>query len=165
MMIVVAILGILTSIAIPVFRTIVLRSKTSEATANLGVMFKSAASYYLSERAAGQGNNAALISACKVADIVPATPTAQKRQLPPVAGFRAIGFTVSDFVYYSYGLAADPATGGCGGTPSDQTVYTLIARGDLDDDTTLSTFELAVGSDSSNELYHSRGLFIQDELE
>ena len=40
-----------------------------------------------------------------------------------------------------------------------------LANGDLDGDTTLSTFEMAVGSDGTNTLYHSRGFYVSDEME
>ena len=48
LMITVAILGILAAIAIPSFGAFIARSKTAEASANLGALFKTAASYYYS---------------------------------------------------------------------------------------------------------------------
>ena len=46
LMITVAILGILAAIAIPAYSGFVARSKTAEASTNLGVLFKTAAAYY-----------------------------------------------------------------------------------------------------------------------
>ena len=167
LMIVVAILGILASLAIPVFRTVLMRSKTAEASTNLSIMFKNVASYYSAERAS-KGQTAALFNGCTVDEVgpLPATPHAQKQRVPSDnPSFRAIGFYVGDYVYYAYGLAVDGTTGNCGGSANDPSVYTLYANGDLDDDTTLSLFELSVGSDDNNQLFHARGLYILNELE
>lgn len=165
LMIVVAILGILASLSIPVFRTLLLRSKTSEATTNLSVLFKHASSYYAAERTDSQGQNAALQWGCTVGEFDPPAPTAQKRPLSDSPEFRALGFSLADYLYYAYGIAPEGTDSICGNPASDPTVYTLYAHGDLDDDNTYSTFELAVGSDGQNELYHARGLFIENELE
>jgi hypothetical protein len=43
--------------------------------------------------------------------------------------------------------------------------YTFHAIGDLDGDGSLSTFELAAGSDGSNNLYRAPGFYIVNELE
>jgi hypothetical protein len=43
--------------------------------------------------------------------------------------------------------------------------YTLQAQGDLDGDGSLSTFELAAGSDSSNNLMRAPGFYIINEME
>jgi hypothetical protein len=130
-------------------------------------MFKNAASYYNAERAA-KGQAAGMTDHCTVADAgpLPQTPRSQKQRLLDTdANFRAIGFSIADYVFYGYGLWSDPALGGCGNSASDPTIYTLYAIGDLDADTTTSTFEMAVGSDSNNELYHARGMYIKNELE
>ena len=170
LMIVVAIVGVLASLALPAFRAVLFRSRTAEVSANLSAMFKNASTYYSAERA-DQGQTAAMSSHCTVSDSgggspLPTNPGVQKQRLPDSdPQFRAIGFSIADYVYYGYGLASEAGTGACGGTPNDMTVYTLYAKGDLDGDHTLSLFELAVGSDPQNELYHSRGMSIQRELE
>jgi hypothetical protein len=43
--------------------------------------------------------------------------------------------------------------------------YTFHAIGDLDGDGSMSTFELAAGSDGSNNLYRAPGFYIVNELE
>jgi prepilin-type N-terminal cleavage/methylation domain-containing protein len=167
LMIVVAIIGILASLALPAFRTVVFRSKTAEVSSNLNAMFKSAASYYANEHAA-QGQNGTMVSHCTVSNAgpLPVTPGVQKQRMPNTdPEFRALGFSIADYVYYGYGLATDGVTGACGGTSNDNTIYTLYANGDLDGDNFTSTFELAVGSSDDNELYHARGLSIVNELE
>ena len=166
LMIGVAIIGILASLAIPTYRAMVLRSKSGEAAGNLSSMFKSASVYYSAERAK-QGQSAAVATYCTVDDAgpVPGTPHAQKQRMTSDPSFRALGFSIADYVYYSYGLATEATTGGCGGNANDMSVYTLYAHGDLDDDKTLSTFELSVGTDNNNVLYHARGLYISHEIE
>jgi type IV pilus assembly protein PilA len=166
LMIVVAIIGILASLAIPTFRSFVLRSKTGEAAQNLGVMFKSASAYYATERA-NMGQTGALLRNCTVGDVgpLPASAKPQKQRLPPNTDFSAIGFNIAEYIYYSYGLHPETSAAACGGAANDATVYTLDAQGDLDGDTVSSTFELAVGSDADNVLFHARGMYVAQELE
>jgi len=164
-MIVVAILGILAALGIPVFRQFVLRSKAAEASTNLNSMFKSAASYYTQERAS-QGQTAGLHTGCTVSDVgpLPSNPGPQKLAFENSPEFRALGFSIADYVYFGYGIARE-LPGDCDGVPNNPNVYTLFANGDLDGDGTMSVFELAIATDSNNELYHSRGMYIEHELE
>jgi prepilin-type N-terminal cleavage/methylation domain-containing protein len=165
LMVVVGIMGVLSAIAVPSFAAMMRRSKTAEVSGNLNAMFKNAASYYVSERA-GQGNIASIAGHCTVEDAGP-SPTVPGRTKQPFAAdasFRALGFDVADFVYYSYGLAAMSGLSSCDNTAS-VSMYTFYAHGDLDGDSTESTFELASGTDESNVLYHSRGIYIAHELE
>ena len=55
-------------------------------------------------------------------------------------------------------------TGVCNNTPGTAGP-TLEARGDLDGDTTIATFQLATGTSPDNELYHSTGFYIVNETE
>ena len=168
LMIVVAIIGILAAIAIPAFIGYVKRAKTSEATGNLNSIFKSATSYYNVERT-GQGITASTQNACTVATaaLKPATPGAAKQQYNFATAtdpeFNAIGFSVSDYIYYGYGLVS--GGGACANTASDTTIYTIYAQGNLDGDAVNSTFELSVGTDANNELFHARGYYIVNEIE
>lgn len=164
LMMVVAILGILSAIAIPTFTFFVRRSKTAEATSNLNLMFKSAASYYSAERTGG-GMTASTSGYCTVDDAgpSPATPLAEKQKFVPDSVFSTLGFTIADYVYYSYGISSGGAV--CGNTEGTSDLYTFYANGDLDADGVLSTFALAAGSDNDNQLYHARGLYIATELE
>ena len=168
LMIVVAIIGILAAIAIPAFIGYVKTAKTSEASGNLNAIFKRAVSYYNVERAA-QGIDAEIQGSCTVATAArkPATPLAAKQQYDFATtadpSFNALGFTLADYIYYSYGITSIGDV--CGNSGNDPGLYTIFANGDLDGNSTESTFELAVGSGPSNELYHSRGFYIVDELE
>ena len=165
LMIVVAILGILAALAIPAFIGYVRRSKTSEATGNLNSLFKSAASYMAAERTA-QGITAIQRSYCSVgSDGVTPIPNANKQQYVAPTNATALGFTIADFVYFGYGHTTDPAAGECGTAANKASVYTFTAYGDLDGDTTFSTFELAAGTDKDTTLYHAKGFYIHNEIE
>jgi len=165
LMMVVAILGILAAVAIPTFTYFVARSKTSEASSNLNLLFKSAASYYGAERST-QGSASAVAGFCTVAEPAtrsPATPSQDKQLFQQTPEFKQLGFSIADYVYYSYGYFSVGDI--CGHSASQVELYTFYANGDLDSDLVESTFELATGSDASNTLYHGRGIFIVNENE
>jgi type IV pilus assembly protein PilA len=163
LMIVVAILGILAALAIPAFIGYVRRSKTSEATGNLNSLFKSAASYFSQERTT-RGISASTSSYCTVGNdaMNPATPAADKQKFTAGTNENALGFKIADFVYFGYGISG--SQGKCGNT-ANTGAYTFFAEGDLDGDTTKSTFELATQVDGDNTLYHARGFYIVNEIE
>jgi len=166
LMIVVAILGILAAVAVPAFLGYMRRSKTTEATVNLNNMFKLAASYYESPRTNRSITLTVLTSGCVVdsANMTPGTigPDKQKFNDKANATWAALGFTISDYVYFGYGITSKGA--GCGGA-AGTTMYTLFAHGDLDGDSTTSTFEMAVASDTNNQLFHGVGFYIAFETE
>ncbi len=167
LMIVVAILGILAAVAIPAFMGYIRRAKTGEATSNLNMMFKGAASYYEQERTSG-GITASNSASCTVGSIAmtPADPGPQKQQvnfLETAPEWAALGFSEADFLYFGYEVVS--AGSQCDHIANDTSIYTFIARGDLDGDNVNSTIELAVGSDANNTLYHARGFYIQNETE
>ena len=166
LMIAVAIVGTLSALAVPAFSSMVNRSRTAEVMGNLNAMFKNAASYYAAERS-WQGQITTTAGHCTVSDAVPSplTPGKQKQVFQGDDSFRALGFTIADLVYFSYGLASQNGISGCDHVPRDASLYTFYANGDLDGDGTWSTFEFAAGSDDSNVLYHSRGYYIASELE
>ena len=169
LMIVVAILGILAAIAIPAFVTYIRRSKTVEATENISKMFDSAATYYSRERA-GSGITGSLLSNCFPADgvdsrVVAGTTGTQKLPSAFTAGFAAdtgIGFAVGPH-YYKYGMTG--AVNALCANVAGVVGHTLSATGDLDGDSTLSTFEMATATSPDNELYHSPGFYIVLETE
>jgi type IV pilus assembly protein PilA len=164
LMIVVAILGILAAIAIPTFILFINRSKTAEASSNVKNMYTAAAAYYSGELT-GSGISASTGGYCTVgsAGPSPATPNDTKQRFTADAAFAALGFHIADSVYYSYQLVSAGAM--CGASSNNLEIYTIAANGDLDNNGALSTFELAIGSDPTNTLYHSRGLFVSNEME
>jgi type IV pilus assembly protein PilA len=164
LMIVVAILGILAALAIPAFVGYVRRSKTAEATGNLNELFKTGASYYNQERT-GIGLKASTSGHCTVgsAPLSPTTPKGSKQRYTAGTATGGLGFSIADYVYFGYGLSS--ANAQCDNPDSANSIYTAYAQGNLDDDSTNSSFELAIGSDGENELYHARGFYIQNEIE
>ncbi len=162
-MIVVAIFGVLAAIAIPSFVGYVRRSKGSEATGNLKSLFVAAASYYQDERT-GRGSDAATTSACTVGtDATILQPSSAKMKFEPTTNQAALGFSISDYVYFSYQIESQGSQ--CGWSAETLDLYYLRAWGDLDNDGVMSMFEIGVGSDDSNLLYHSRGFYIENEGE
>lgn len=165
MMTVVAILGLLAALAIPGYTSYVRRSKSSEVATNLNSLFKVASSYYSMERGEKGTSSTALSGNCTVASggPSPGDPTPTKQRFTGDSSFQALGFSIGDFVLYSYGLQGGAA--GCGKSANEQNIYTFYANGDLDGDNTMSTFELTVGSDSNNLLYHGVGFYVVQETE
>lgn len=171
LMIVVVIIGILAAVAVPAFIRFVKRSKTSEATSNLGGIYAGAQTYYQRENW-GQGlttagNSAAASSNCTVANgNTGNTPTASKTMVDisssALSNFAALGFAPSGPVLYQYVIADSSNT--CANSASSS-IYTFQAIGNIDGDSTSSTFEMAVGSDGENSLYHAPGLYVVEELE
>jgi hypothetical protein len=98
------------------------------------------------------------------ADTLNPTPTANKQKYTPQTNAQSLGFSIADFVYFGYGIA-NPTGAACSVAANNNAVYTFFANGDLDGDSTMSTFELAAGTDGDNSLYHAKGFFINNEIE
>ena len=166
-MVAVAIVGILATLAIPAFISYVARSKTAEATQNLDQLYKLGSVYYTRDLS-GRPTKSPVSGKCTVdsADRVPAVPTRDKRDMGLTAAadpeLHALRFAIADMIYFSYGLTSPG--GGCGHL-GNEALYTFFANGDLDGDGIWSTFELAAGSTSSNEFHHARGIYIIRESE
>jgi len=168
-MIVVAILGVLAAVAIPAFAGYQRRARTSEVPSNLNSLFKLATSLYSSEYT-GRGIAATAVRSCIASPTVltPTTPGSTKQVFVAHGGFKQLGFSSGDLVYYGYQIASTgvPDELYCAATHIlNQSLYTFSAHGDLDSDGVRSTFELAVNSDSNGQLKHGVGIYIINELE
>lgn len=128
LMIVVAIIGILSAIAIPNFMTFRLKAKTSEAKANLGSI-RTCEEAYKAEYDTYYGPITAY----------PATPGAASQAWTTAAtAFSAIGFSPSGKVYYSYAV-----------TTANATELTAQAYGNLDGVAPNSTYQITHDGDVS----------------
>lgn len=167
-MIVVGILAILASIAIPAFSGYRRRASTSEAGLNLNNLYKSAVSLYNME-VTHRDLHSTAVRSCIAADTdLTPLPHDYKQKFSGAGGFRHLNFTIADLVFYGYGIDSISTSVGLeclGNEVAEGTLYTFFAEGDLDGDDRNSRFELVVGTDSHNHLYHSPGMYIADELE
>jgi len=132
LMIVVAIIGILSAIAIPNFVNFRYKAKTSEAKANLGAI-----------RSCQESYKAEMETYMVCAATPAAVPGINKADFSGggLAAFQTIGFAPSGQVYYQYEVAQDP-----NGTSLQLNFY-ATATGNLDGDATNGSF--AVTKDSS----------------
>ncbi len=168
LLVVMASLGVLLGVAIPALTGYIKYSKTSEATSNLNLMFKGATAYYEQAAAGSQGIVSGTAGHCIVGttSLLPSTPGLAKQQTNflAVPEFKSLGFNISDPVYFGYRVLALGGTSACAQTASTA-LYTFVAMGDLDGDNVFSRFELAAGSDASNVMYHSVGVYVANEGE
>ena len=162
LMIVVAIIGILAAVAIPAFLRYIKRSKTTEATMNVRKLFDSSVSYYDSEHATNTGQ----IVAPQFPDSQAVTPTLttisnEKRDTSQAEWtddtWEGLNFSVSDPHYYAYQYNSE-------GTRIGAT-FTATSFGDLDFDSTYSTFVRVGSVKAGNEIRGGAGLYQQNELE
>ncbi|HMA95746.1 MAG TPA: prepilin-type N-terminal cleavage/methylation domain-containing protein [Polyangiaceae bacterium] len=151
LMIVVAIIGVLSALAIYGVKKYVTNSKTAEARQMLGRITKDASAAYAKEQMAG-----AVVAAGTASDIsqrlclsstkVPtATTSIQGRKYQSAAsdwsgdqrtGWQCLKFGIEGPQYYQYQYTSD-ASSTSGGTN-----FSAIAWGDLNGDTTLSKFQM-----------------------
>lgn len=153
-------LGIVAAIAIPAFVGYLTRAKTEEAGSNLRALFQGAAAYYEQEHvgADGQVRTHCLVESAST----PGQPGPRQVAYPPLPpSFDALGFGATEPLYYRYEI---DSAGGCGHAAND-VLYTFRARGDLDGDGSLSTYEIASGSSGENELLRAPRIFVERPLE
>ena len=150
LMIVVAIIGILAAVAIPAFVKYLRKAKTVEATEGLDKVHVGASSYFQSDTYDTSGNiNAKQFPGDTVATPTGTTPCCSSSTAPKcvpqatawnTAQWRALKFQMVDPHFFQWNF--DSA-----GTAKNS-VYTAVAIGDLDCDTTTSEYELRGTADS-----------------
>ena len=131
LMVVVAIIGVLASVAIPSFINYQLTAKRAEAFANLGSLAKSQKSYF------AEYNNFVPVAA-EPGFTLGVAPTTIKRDKTPLnAAFGEVGWVPDGNVFFDYDTATpvDPLTGTCTCTEG---CFTASAYGNLDGDASLS---------------------------
>jgi prepilin-type N-terminal cleavage/methylation domain-containing protein len=125
LMVVVVIIGVLSTVAIPAFMRFQLRAKSVEAGVNLQAISKAEESYY--------AEYGTYVSAPAP---VPATlPGSMKASFTPSPGFAALGWEPEGAVHFQYAVYAD-SPGGSGSLIR----YTAEASADLDADLQPSFF-------------------------
>ena len=145
LMIVVAIVGVLAVLAVYGVRRYIANAKTAEARTQVGAIARSAAAAYEREKGASTiltagGSSASLRSLCSSSTKVPATPPPGGKYQSAetnwdgdgTAGWKCLKFSMSQPQYYSYQYVA-----------SNGSTFSINANGDLNGDTTVSTFALA----------------------
>ncbi len=131
LMIVVAIIGVLASVAIPSYLNYQLTAKRSEAYANLASLAKAQKSYFAEF-------NDYIAVAAEPSFTLGQVPTTFVRDSDPVnAAFATVGWVPEGDVFFDYDTAtpADPLTGTCTCTDA---CFTATAYGNLDGDASLS---------------------------
>ena len=152
LMIVVVIIGILAALAIMGIAKYTRAAKTTEAKNQIGMINKLANLAYYGEKpqddaAAVMAGGSTVVLAnelCPEALPVPAAvPSGEKYQSQNTdweddAGWECMGYEINGPQYYSYSYV-----------PTGSESYDVIAQGDLDGDTNLSTFTRRVGVDDT----------------
>lgn len=129
LMIVVAIIGVLASIAIPSFINFQLTAKRAEAFANLSALAKAQKSYF------AEFNTFVDVLAEPMSGLGGVVPTTTKRDKSPIdVAFAAVGWTPEGDVFFDYDTTTGIGPGGC----VCSGCFTAAAYGDLDGDSGLS---------------------------
>ena len=142
LMIVVAIIGILAAVAIPAFVNYMKRAKTSEATVNLKTITEGVMSYFDKE------TNGVSHAVPTTETQTPANnPTASKVPITSTVqaafsteGWTATGWKPSEPFYYRYSWSQGTKCGNQPCTGGDGEAGLGVINGDLDGDSTYSTF-------------------------
>ena len=161
LMIVVTIIGVLASVAIPTFLRYIKRSKTTEALMNIRSLYQSSVAYFDREHASPVGT-LVVAQFPKSYGPTPAVGEIGINKRDPISDewedqtWQSLNFGVTDPHYYAYQFAAF-------GTRNDST-FTAVAFGNLDGDGTYSTF-VRVGSVRHMQVRGGAGVYMAKPLE
>jgi prepilin-type N-terminal cleavage/methylation domain-containing protein len=166
LMIVVAIIGILASVAVPAFMKYIRRSKTVEATMNLRKLYDSSVSYYESELAGPTGTILEKQFPQTEADTPPANDCcgqpgqkcAPKPNLWQASQtWQALNFGVDDPHYYWYSYTS--ANFGINAT------FDAKAQGNLNCDPIYSLYQRHGSVDPQGNVTGGSGIYMKDPIE
>lgn len=131
LMIVVAIIGVLASVAIPSFLNYQLTSKRTEAYANLASLAKAQKAYF------AEFNDFVAVAAEPGFTLGQVPTTVTRDRTPLNTAFADVGWVPDGDVFFDYDTAtpADPLTGAC---TCAEACFTASAYGNLDGDASLS---------------------------
>jgi type IV pilus assembly protein PilA len=164
LMIVVAIIGVLSAVAIPAFLKYIKRSKTVEATMNIREMFDSSVSYFATEHAEADGSIVPSqfpeANALTPSELSPGIKNEPSPELWDTGTWHALNFGVGDPHYYSY----EYQSGGSGATLHGA-FFTAMARGDLDGDGEGSLFHRVGNVNEDMTIAGGAGIYTLSELE
>jgi type IV pilus assembly protein PilA len=169
LMVVVAIIGILAAVAIPAFMKNARKAKTSEAVTNVKKLYDGARAYYEEESNARGSINpiAKQFPRSPTTAIAPAlgsccsgsnTKCAPAPSLWTDPSWQALKFSMDDPHYYSYSYVGSTTVG-------TASTFSADAHGDLDCDSSYSTFEMVGSVQSDGTVTGQAGLFRDKELE
>ncbi len=141
LMIVVAIIGVLASLAIYGVARYLKHAKTAEATRSLGAIETGARQQYQRETPYGGSDLVYVHSFCENAPLTPSTvPAASKVAVPAAAwnhsAWTCLKFSMTDPQFYAYKHESNSATG-------TAATYTASAIGDLDGNGVTALFEIS----------------------
>ena len=166
LMIVVAIIGILAATALPSFMKYIRRSKTTEALMNIRKLYDSSVSYFSSERSNSTGTILAKQFPAGLAAASPAKGacclSTGKKCVPNNAlwtnvTWKSLNFSVDDPFYYSYQYSS---------AGSDTTsTFSADAFGDLNCNSTYSTYERKGSVDSKFNVSGGAGVYVVNDIE
>lgn len=162
LMIVIAILGVIASVAIPNFLKYIMRAKTTEATMNVRKLFDGSAAYYLTDRYGPTGAPIPNQFPASVGPMPsPATLGPQKVATSVTLwdaqpSWVALNFAIEDAHYFAYQYRSEGE--------NNTSNFTAYAFGNLDGDANFSTFgRLAYVVDAA--IVGSPGMLISGELD
>jgi prepilin-type N-terminal cleavage/methylation domain-containing protein len=164
LMIVVAIIAILASVAVPAFIRYVRRSQTIEPIMNLRKMYDASVAYFVAEHSDAVGNTIAQQFPGSTG-WTPAAPPAGTKMAPMPAlwttpEWQSLNFSVDDAIRYAYNNVSS-------GTDSSAKAA-MMAEGDLNGNGVFSLFQrecIGVVNGSENGVQGSAGLYVVNELE
>lgn len=186
LMIVIAIIGVLATLAIYGVRAYLASARTAEAKGNVGAISQLAAAVFEREFAKSElisnqpGGNSlpAVNSLCNSAVVVPATVPAGTKYQPSNApgsdfhtgsstdGWLCLGYNMSTPIYYQYSYfkGNNYLSPALGGPDPGSEGFEAAARGDLNGDATLSTLARS-GTIVGKQLRVSTQIFVHQETE